>query len=1128
MSLTTLVRVNDRFQRAIRIDTDGADVGALAGYFCPQSSAEILRAMAKHVSDSPQGAFTWTGPYGSGKSSLALAFSALLCGQKAAQEAAAKSLGKRTAETVRKSFCQRTARWTLIPVIGRRESCAAVFGAALQEAGLAPKGRRSPWSDREVVDALQAHLQQRPTQSILVLVDEMGKFLEGAAHDGLDVYLFQLLAELASRSKHRFVIVGILHQAFEEYANKLSRTARDEWTKIQGRFVDFSVNASGEEQVELLARAIDSTSRPKTAATLAKGVANTIRAHRTGVSASLETALGQCWPLHPSVACLLGPISRRRFGQNQRSVFGFLNSSEAGGFQDFLKSATTESIYTLHLLWDYLQLNLEPAILASPDGHRWATAAEAVHRCESRSSEKLATEVLKSIAVIDLFRDRSGLVANRELLGLCFADVSGAHLKRILDDLVKASLVVFRQHLDSYVTFAGSDFDFEAALKDEREQLERAGGSLALERLARMQPIVAKRHYDQTGAMRWFDVQLVELKNLVEFVADGSRPTASIGAFVLAIAAHGESEEEAERIVVEARRRRAENRDVIIGLSPRSWLIPKLVVELAAIQKVKANHPELAGDAVARREVSARESSAQAQLDQEMRSILQGAEWHRKGHSPERLNPYGLSRLASDLANKRFKLAPRLLNELANRAQPSSSAVAAINQLLRAMVLHESTPRLGLEGYSAEAGLYESLLAATGLHAETHRGWAFVAPSSTENDTHHLLPLWSFTEAFLKAQGQRLVSAEEIFGHWRSEPYGVKDGLMPMLLTAFVLSHIGTVAAYREGQFQARLRDIDVEYLARDANDFQIRWMDLSRESRELMNGLAEIVAHHTGTAPRADEPFDVARGLVSIYEGLPAWARRTARISPTAFRVRELLKQANDPNKLLFEDIPRVLASTRSGDLQQITIEAMREGLDELTTVFPKLLQRLWSRMLAELHVQTGRDSISELKDRAENIRLVAGDFRLDAFVNRLAVSGDGPPDVEGLCTLAVNKPSRDWTDADVERMDMELSSMCSRFANAEAFAHIKGRSNKRNSVAIVLSRNGERRPLLQEFTVTEREDEEAIRLALALEQQIKRGGASSWEVALAALSRVTAQYIEAGAAESGRKSIDQTELAL
>jgi hypothetical protein len=97
----------------------------------------------------------------------------------------------------------------------------------------------------------------------------------------------------------------------------------------------------------------------------------------------VEIALANCWPLHPVTACLLGPISKRRFGQNQRSIFGFLNSAEPNGFQDFLKSASKADIYTPDILWDYLRQNLEPAILASPDGHRWSIAVEAVERSES-------------------------------------------------------------------------------------------------------------------------------------------------------------------------------------------------------------------------------------------------------------------------------------------------------------------------------------------------------------------------------------------------------------------------------------------------------------------------------------------------------------------------------------------------------------------------------------------------------------------------------------------------------------------------------------------------------------------------------------------------------------------------
>ena len=91
---------------------------------------------------------------------------------------------------------------------------------------------------------------------MILFIDEMGKFLESVVNGDGDIYLFQQLAEAANRSNGRLVIVGILHQAFEEYGGRLTREMRDEWTKIQGRFSDLAVNAAGEEQIELISQAI--------------------------------------------------------------------------------------------------------------------------------------------------------------------------------------------------------------------------------------------------------------------------------------------------------------------------------------------------------------------------------------------------------------------------------------------------------------------------------------------------------------------------------------------------------------------------------------------------------------------------------------------------------------------------------------------------------------------------------------------------------------------------------------------------------------------------------------------------------------------------------------------------------
>ena len=76
--LSDIFRVRGRFQRSARVDADLTDEDPLAGYSFNDSAWEVLRQVFMHLTTSQQRAFTWTGPYGAGKSSLALFLASLV------------------------------------------------------------------------------------------------------------------------------------------------------------------------------------------------------------------------------------------------------------------------------------------------------------------------------------------------------------------------------------------------------------------------------------------------------------------------------------------------------------------------------------------------------------------------------------------------------------------------------------------------------------------------------------------------------------------------------------------------------------------------------------------------------------------------------------------------------------------------------------------------------------------------------------------------------------------------------------------------------------------------------------------------------------------------------------------
>ena len=712
--------------------------------------------------------------------------------------------------------------------------------------------------------------------------------------DVSDVYFFQQLAELASRSSGRLIVVGILHQAFDEYSHRLSREMREEWAKIQGRFIDLPVNTGVDEQIALLGRGIESDHEPAAPSLLSQGVAELTK---RAAFDDLPQLLENCWPLHPIVACLLGPISRRRFGQNQRSIFGFLNSTEPRGFQDFLRSAQDDALYPPDLLWDYLRFNLEPSIMASPDGHRWALAVDALERCQTLADDEQHLRLLKAIALIDMFKERSGLVANADVLRLALPEYGGAPVKSALKSLQAWSLLIYRKYTDSYSVFEGSDFDIEDALGRALATLSDVDYA-KLNAISDLQPIVAKRHYHRTGALRWFDVAIAPLAE-VQSAADYSSNNGAVGTFLLAIPTQGESVNMASHIA-QSGVCEMDDRDLVIGLPQGTWNVTSLARELLAVEQIRDESPELQGDKIARREVEDRLSALRGYIENELSRALDNAHWYAKNLHGVQLNQAQRNGLASELADHRFDASPRLHNELLNRVKPSSNAVAARNALLRRMAQNEGEARLGIEGFPAEAGLFTSVLEASGVYRRIDQEWRFVAPTAGD-DYRNLAKTWQAAAKFLESKKHRTVLLSEIFDIWREPPFGIKDGLLPVLAAAFILSKRRELAFYRQSIFQAHITDLDMEYLARDSSSVQLRWMDLSEEARALLSEMAGIVRDLDPANTLPDlQPIDVAKGLVSIYDRLPTWVGRTQGLSANAKKVRQLFKQANDPNSLI------------------------------------------------------------------------------------------------------------------------------------------------------------------------------------------------------------------------------------
>ena len=1099
MPFVEKIKIAKSFQQSARIDTDLEIPEALNGFVFHDSAKYALQRMAQMIVESNRRAFTCTGPYGAGKSSLALVLCASLTDNPLSHQA--KKLTKEL-PYFEEAFPSDESGWLVIPLVGHRGDLVKDLGKNLF---WTEKENQTEQSAKAIIKLLREKAEERSRNGVLLVIDEMGKYLEGATQQGGDIHFFQELAESASRTNGHLVVLGILHQSFEQYASRLGEKARKEWAKVQGRYVDIPLVTAVEEVVNLIGKAIDTDVEHPESFTTAKIIAHSIRNRRPGIPSDFATCLDSCWPIHPATAVLLGPLSRWRFGQNERSVFGFLGSSEPEGFQDFLKSIEVMgTTYEPWRLWDYLKINLESAIMASADSHRWAQSVESVALCEARGTP-LHVKLAKTIAVIEMFRHGSGLMPEDKVLKTCVTKAKESDIGKTLKDIEKWSAVIFRKHFNSWAIYAGSDFDIESSLQ--KELVARELDIEQLGNLVQMRPIIAKKHYHETGTLRWFKVKIVSAEKACDLARNFHPTDGTAGGFFLVVPAKNNySTKNIMTICREASKSVVSAYPVAIGFSPSYERINDLGKELSALHDIKKNNPELEGDSVAKREIEARITIVKEQLQTILKTSLNKTKWFVGGRCRQTRITSSLSVFASNLADQTFPHAPSIRTELVNREKPSGNGQAAIRKLLYAMVNHPDQENLGIKGFPSELGIYRSILGALDLHGKTKNGaYGFLKPLSGNKKNKQVLRLWKDTEKILKEN--QIVSTSKIYEYWVSPPFGIRRGVLPVLTMAFVMTNRASVAVYNEGIFQTEINELVADFLLQKNSTIQLRWVDLGERNEKLLESLWDV-ANQISDNPVPQKPLEIARVLVRFAFKLPTWTKRTSSISDESRKVRGILLSANDPIQALFVDLPIIFEAEKlqGNPLQdKQSYERfggfIKETLEELEDAYPKMITELRKNMLEALGERN--PNLDGLHLRAKIVHGLTGNFRLDAFAARLEEFSDAPQDMESIASLAINKPVHEWSDNDPKAAMLEIANFALKFRQAEMLAQLKKRNPTSEALALMLGTGENGYTIIETFDITEDEKEEVLTLARDIESVLNKNGINNKQK-LAALAEM------------------------
>lgn len=1017
--------------------------------------------------------WSFTGPYGSGKSTLANLIDAILGHDKSRRAEAQAVLAE-----VSPGLALRLAasRDQLAPTgflgavaMAHREPLVTTLSRALHTAARRRWPNRTPKAvstalarcadpsttkREDVVAAVTALCAQQP---LLLIIDEFGKTLEHlAGHSEFsakdDLFLLQDLAEQSAGDRGLpLFMMTLQHLSFMDYAAQSSELQTREWAKIQGRFEDITFAPHLGDAVQLMRRRLDQSAVAESGRKLirahAEAAAEAWRDHGLNDVVDLKVQdFADLYPLHPLTA-VAAPFLAAQIGQHDRSLSGFLNNDEPHTVRRSLASfsaAKPRRATTIQLpqLYDFFLDSGRTSLLASSNASRWIEVESRVTEANGLSAAE--QNLLRTVGMLNLIDSDGALRATAAMIYFALhepADASSPEaftaLEQQLSGLVDRGLLVHRVFNGEYRVWRGSNFDIDTRLKEALGHLDEAA---VLQRLGDYLPlaVAAGRHSQVTGMLRALFVRITGAQTKFVEGPDELNDQAD-GLLVFHL---GTTE---DRPLVDS------SLPVVLGVTEEPDLVLRAAFHLVALEELQRDKTL---DPVARREISERTSAAKRELLELLSAaffpLTQRATWRlwRSGITAdvgggEVIESRSLSGLASIACDRVFPATPHIRNEMLGRHELTSQGAKSRRELLTAMLTKSGERHLGIDKYPAERAMYSGALEYMGLHRENSAGTDDSATSllpygfSRPGPSHpHVLAVWDALETALSDAHKR-TDLDKIHRVIMVPPYGVKAGVVPLLVVTALILRSQDVALFEEGSYLPRLTADVVERMVKAPGRFSVKATPLGdglRQSVVKKLSLALDVEAPRSQALRNPAILAVTRALIERVMVLTPYARRTQRISKDAVAVRSALFTAQDPDELLFHTLPKALGLDPIGpDARKTTsgnkdyAERLAAAVEEISGADRALRAEVVETISHEFRLPSSLPELRRaLASRLQGFASVSLSLELRGFV-AIALN-EGLPDSDWLDPMIVrlsHSALGDWTDNDVSLFARRVKEM-------------------------------------------------------------------------------------------------------
>ena len=842
-------------------------------------------------------------------------------------------------------------------------------------------------SSNEIIEELEKRrvTSSKKNKGLVLIIDEFGKFLEFISKNknNNDLYLLQLISEWANDDDKNVFFIISLHQSFISYSASLDLAEKLEWEKIKGRFVELLFNEPVEQLLFFASKKLDRFHLPKknedSFNLLNKAIKNS---NLIGFNELNTPELAKSlYPLDWLSANIL-VNALQRYGQNERSLFTFLNDTTKFSINSF-----DGKFYSISNVFDYLVNTLGSEIYSFNNPHRaqWQTCFRSLERAEliEDIDYKLVTELIKTICLVTIFTKAGGLFDKKFLSKYInhtseFNDVS---IDKTIDKLDKSGIIRFYKHSNKLNFLEGTDLDIEQELADVSKEINYDFSvTEAISDLVDFPVILVKKNSFEKGTPRFFEFRILTSLNNI------SNAEGALDGYINLLFDASIKEKDVKKsslntgsnlFVIYKNSKDIHNE--IFTINKLKFLINKHKEDKNAI---KLLHKELEYH---------KQQLEKFVLDNLFVSNDQNI-WFYNGKEENIKSKRALNETLSKICDIEFKHAPHYKNELVNKEFLSSQISTARKSFIRHLLNNESVENLGFpnDKFPPEKSIYITLAKDTGIHSKNTKLNHFTFSTPTDESFQ---PLWKECNAFVKSANSSRRNLGELYEILSKAPFKLKKGFTEFWVPMFLIINREDFALFHETNgFIPYLTDDVLDLIHKSPTNYSIKSYDVTGLKVNLLESYKELVQVGDTELGTKSTFLSIFGNFLRFFRGLNEYTINTKRLSPKAISLREAIKTAKDPEDALFSQFPNALGfhSISINDDEEILKSYtyhIQDAIREIRSSYDALLDRIEEKIIHSFICETTdfENYKLEIQSRLNSVNLSLLGAEQSIFYKRL-----------------------------------------------------------------------------------------------------------------------------------------------